>query len=110
MPNPNPSPETRFKPGTSGNPGGKTSAQRDLEVRNAELATRISNKFLEELATAVEGGSGDEVLAHVRAEVLKLIKDSQDRGLGTPRQSIEHTSPDGSMTPTFVIRDMTKDG
>ena len=24
--------------------------------------------------------------------------------------AVEHTSPDGSMTPVFVIRDMTKDG
>ena len=29
--------------------------------------------------------------------MLKLLKDSEDRGLGNPVQP--HTSPDGSMTP-----------
>ena len=41
--------EHQFKPGDVGNPGGKTSEQRKLEIANAERATRIRGRFLEAL-------------------------------------------------------------
>jgi hypothetical protein len=93
--NPNPSPETRFQPGESGNPGGKTSEQRKLEIENAERATRIAGKLLVALDDAMADGAQ---LNLIGPAVLKLIKDSQDRGLGTPKQSILHgNDPDNPM-------------
>lgn len=97
MSNPNPPTEhlkeTQFKPGQSGNPGGKTSAQRQLEAENAERATRIRAKLLEALeARLSEDGADAE--KDIRGEVLKLLKDSEDRGLGAPKQPVEHDVSD----------------
>ena len=107
--------EHQFKRGEVHNPGGKSSLQATLERRNAEAAMRIRSKLLGavERFLSADGGITQEdadkvAVAMVEAAMLKLLKDSEDRGLGAPVQP--HTSPDGSMTPVFVIRDMTKDG
>jgi len=100
---------TQFKPGEVHNPGGKSSLQATLERRNAEAAMRIRALALHAVeAKLVECSTDEAVALLVDAAMLKLLKDSEDRGLGAPVQP--HTSPDGSMTPVFVIRDMTKDG
>ena len=96
--NPNPSPATRFKPGAKGNPGGKTSEQKRIEMRNAEMAMAIRERVLHAALAKLNELSTDEVLeGYVDAAMLKLLKDAEDRGLGNPVQP--HTSPDGSMTP-----------
>lgn len=106
MANPNPPLENLkpFKPGQSGNPGGKTSEQRRLEVENAERATRIRNAML----ASIEGKLGDGVDAAelIEATMLKLLKDSEDRGLGTPTQSVDHTTGGQPMQPVagFDVR------
>jgi hypothetical protein len=86
----------RFRPGQSGNPGGKTSEQRRLEVENAARATRIRAMLLE----AEEQRIADIRAAHgapeLTGELLKLVKDSEDRGLGTPMQRNELSGPDGA--------------
>ena len=93
--NPNPSPETRFNVGERANPNGKTSEQRKLEIENAERATRIAGKLLAALDEATVDGAPLDL---IDPAVLKLIKDSQDRGLGTPKQSILHgNDPDSPM-------------
>ena len=38
-------------------------------------------------------------LEYIEAGVLKLLKDAEDRGLGTSVQSLNLESPDGSMSP-----------
>lgn len=105
-----------FEAGESGNPGGKTSAQRTAEISNAESATRLRGRMLAGLerelkkaddahAEAVANGDSDEVeaadaaLGMINANILKLLKDSEDRGLGTPVQSVNVESPNGTMTP-----------
>lgn len=91
--------EHQFKPGECPNPSGKTKAQRKLEVVNAELAARLKNKLL----SVLDGKDAADLLADMTgADVLRLIKDAEDRAHGTPRQAIEHTSPDGTMTPQRV--------
>lgn len=88
----------------SRNPGGKTSEQRKMEVRNAELATAIRLKLLEALHGAVsQDASNATALEKIQSDVLKLLKDSEDRGLGTPKTSIDLTSEDGSMSPKPAI-------
>lgn len=109
--NPNPSPETRFKPGDVNNPVGKTSAQRRMEIENAERATRIRGRMLADLereldrleAEALEtGASQTTAIASIKADILKLLKDTEDRGLGTPKQSITHGSDPDNPMPTVI--------
>ena len=87
-----------FKPGQSGNPGGKTAEQRRLEIENAEKATKIRNRLLSALADDLDGMDADALKA-IEPNVLRLLKDSEDRGLGQPEQLVDHSSSDGSMTP-----------
>ena len=89
----------QFKAGQSGNPGGKTSKQRKAEIANAEKATLIRGRLLSAVIEATENGAS---LEHIEAAMLKLIKDSEDRGLGTAVQSVNVESPNGTMTPVFT--------
>lgn len=92
---------TKFKPGQSGNPGGKSSEHRKAEIKAAELAAMVQADLVEALHNTVRDAANDQdKLDQIRSDVLKLLKDSQDRGFGSPQQHIDNTSSDGSMTPT----------
>lgn len=97
MANPDPSPETRFKKGVSGNPGGKTGEQLKIDRESADLAAKIRHKMLSSLAGKLDDGV--DPLKFLDQTALKLFKDSEDRAHGTPKQQIDNTSSDGSMTP-----------
>jgi cation diffusion facilitator CzcD-associated flavoprotein CzcO len=91
---------TQIKPGQVLNPGGKTRDQKRLEMENATLATQAKNRFLRALVALQAEQSTEEVMASFTgADILRLIKDAEDRAHGTPRQAIDHTSSDGSMAP-----------
>jgi len=94
--NPNPSPETRFKPGDewAGNGKGKTSAHRLAEVRAAENAAVIRDKALSEMLEKIATGEMT-ALEVISSDNLRLFKDSEDRAHGTPRQSVEHMGEGG---------------
>jgi hypothetical protein len=97
----------QIKPGEVRNPGGKTSEQRKLEIANAERATRIRARFLEALEGLMNEHPEKEKLIEERltTEVLRLIKESEDRGLGTALQSVRHgNDPDNPMPHTILIR------
>lgn len=98
--NPNPSPETRFGAPRGPKPG-TTSEGRRLEIANAEAAMRIRARLLSATEAKLAEMSSEEAMALVEAAMLKLLKDSEDRGLGAPVQP--HTSPDGSMTPQKIV-------
>ena len=85
-----------FRPGQSGNPGGKTSEQRRLEIANAEAATRIRSKMLALF-------DRDDITPELSSELLKLLKDSEDRGLGAPKQPLEHGGLDGGPLPITKV-------
>lgn len=86
----------------NGNPTGKTSEQKRLEMLNAEAAMRIRARALKAVeAKLVECDTDSAIEMLVEAAMLKLLKDSEDRGLGAPVQP--HTSPDGSISPTQII-------
>jgi hypothetical protein len=81
----------QFKPGVTGNPGGKSSEQKRLEMLNAEAAMRIRDRVLRAVeAKLIECSTDEAIELVVEAAMLKLLKDSEDRGLGAPAQSIEH--------------------
>jgi len=93
-----------FEPGQSGNPGGKTSQQRALEIANAERATKIRARMLEALEGMMnEHPEKESIVADlIKSDFLRLIKEAEDRGLGTPVQSVNVESPNGTMTPKGV--------
>ena len=105
--NPNPSPATRFKKGDVGNPKGKTSEQKKLEMntavaalRNAEAAIRIRERVLRAAEARLNELSSEEVIAeYVEAAMLKLLTDSETRGLGAPQQAVDVTSKGESISP-----------
>lgn len=101
MANPNPSPETRFKPGQSGNPGGKSAGQRAAEIEASRIAAELRLQALTSLQESLRGKklTDDDLEKLINPATLKLFKDSEDRAHGTPPQEVRHTSPDGSMTP-----------
>ena len=100
MANKNPSPRTRFKKGETGNPGGKTAEQVAIERRNADAAMRVRERLLKAAESKLAKLTDDEALEFIEAGMLKLLKDAEDRGLGSPVQPL--TSPDGSMKPTVI--------
>ena len=93
---------TPFQKGSAPNPKGKTSEQRKMEVQNAETATRLRAMFLQAMEARLNGLAADGPEAAVMAltnEALRLIKESEDRGLGTPVQSVDLSSKDLTMSP-----------
>jgi uncharacterized coiled-coil protein SlyX len=99
----NPNPDTSglnpWKPGQSGNPGGKSSEHRKAEVRAAELAAKVQLDLVEALHNTLTAAQDDvDKLAAIKADVLKLLKDTQDRAYGTPKSSVDLESPNGTMS------------
>ena len=107
MANKNPSPETRFgaENGNPRNPGGKTKEQKRLEMEAAEMSVRIRHSMLSTIADKVTNAtiSKEDLAELLNPATLKLFKDSEDRAHGTPTQSINHESPEGTMTPITKI-------
>ena len=97
----NPSPDTSgltpFPRGTSPNPGGKTSKQRQAEVQAAENAAILRAKMTSKLLERVE--AGEDVTQFIDTATLKLFKDSEDRAHGMPKQTIDNSSTEGTMSP-----------
>ena len=82
----------------NGNPNGKTSEQKRIEMANAEAAMRIRARALSAVEAKLNECSTEEAIEMlVEAAMLKLLKDSEDRGLGAPVQAV--TNPDGSLRP-----------
>jgi hypothetical protein len=101
--NPDPSPETRFKPGVSGNPSGRSTEERLAMHEAAKISANLRLAALSSLQDKVT--SGADLLEYLDANILKLFKDSEDRAHGTPQQSVNHTSDDRSMSPARELSD-----
>ena len=102
--NPNPSPKTRFKPGQSGNPAGIPKARRHLLDEAADMAAQIQHRVLEAtLSMMREHPEKERALEFLTPDTRQLMKELLDRAEGTAKQSIAHTSPDGSMTPKLDL-------
>lgn len=113
MANPNPSPSTRFG-AENGNPinlAGKTAKQREDEYKASEISAALRLKALSVMQEKVDKGELD-ILDVIDANSLKLFKDSEDRAHGTPKQSMDVESPNGTMTPaptSFVVQGVDPD-
>jgi hypothetical protein len=83
---------------------GKTSKQRAMEIANAERATKIRARMLEALEGVMNEHPEKEAIVAdlIKSDFLRLIKEAEDRGLGTPVQPVNVESPNGTMTPKGV--------
>ncbi len=88
---------TPWKPGQSGNPGGMTREMRALIAENAEKATRIRAAWLDAEIARIEAGQ----VPDLDTERLSLVKSSEDRGLGAPKQT---TELEGGLSVTKITR------
>jgi hypothetical protein len=85
--NPNPSPETRFQPGSTPNPGGKTKELKRLEMEAAEMSAKLRHAQLSSLMEKLQAGT--DALEMLNGDALRLFKDSEDRAHGTARQAVD---------------------
>ena len=99
--------DTQFRKGVSGNPGGKSKAQRANEIKAAKISAKMRLKTLASMqALFLDKELGPEDLELLLSTgALKLFKDSEDRAHGTPQQSVNHTSDDRSMSPARELSD-----
>lgn len=81
----------------NGNSPGATSEQRQREIKNANKATIIREKILDGVLKDI--GNGKDVAELIEAAVLKLLLDTENRGLGAPKVTVEsdvtHNVPKG---------------
>lgn len=102
MANPNPSPETRFKPGESGNPSGRSTEEQKAWSEAAAISAQLKLKALSCLQEKIDAGEIDP-LEVIEANTLKLFKDSEDRAHGTPKATTEMSGPDGGAIPVTAV-------
>lgn len=91
MANKNPSPETRFKPGASGNPLGKSTETALRDYATADLASRFRHALLSSVQEKLD--EGVDPFSLVTADVIRVLKDSEDRAHGTPKTTAEFSGP-----------------
>lgn len=96
--NPNPSPETRFKPGQSGNPSGRSSEELKAHVEAAKIAAKLKLEALSCLQELVTNETDGEKLTKediismlMNGDALRMFKEVEDRAYGTATQSINNT-------------------
>ena len=63
-----------------------------------DMISAVEGK-IEQLRTADDNPDAYAAMLAIKGDILRLMKDVMDRGLGTPKQSIDQTSSDGTMTP-----------
>jgi hypothetical protein len=96
----NPPKHAQFKKGQSGNPSGISKARKQLLDEAADMAAQVQHRMLEAtLSMMREHPEKEKALAFLNADTRQLMKELLDRAEGTAKQSVDHTSSDGSMTP-----------
>jgi len=85
--NPNPSPSTRIGAARGPKPG-KTTDQVAIDRSNADAAMRIRQRLLSATESRLVEMSSEEVMALIEPAMLKLLTDSETRGLGAPVQPV----------------------
>lgn len=96
MANPNPSPETRWKPGQSANPGGMKPEDAAKRRANRDAAFALEERMLAALKKDMDSNEA-RILEHIRSDVLRLIHTAIEREDGKAVARVDNTSSDGSM-------------
>lgn len=86
-----------FKPGQSGNPGGMSAETRRLISENAKKATAIRAALLAAVEAQIEAG----ITPELGSDLLRLVKETEDRGFGAPKQTTEF---EGELGVTQITR------
>lgn len=84
-----PNPDTQFKKGQSGNPGGMSAETKAKIDAARDKAAEVYLKLATALADTLSEGDAQDALDAIRGDNLKLLKDVMDRSIGTPKQTIE---------------------
>jgi hypothetical protein len=71
-----------------------------------EMISAIEGK-IEDIKTDKEDPDKYAAMLAVKGDILRLMKDVMDRGHGTPKQSVDLSSEDGSMSPQKSATEMT---
>lgn len=96
---------TPWKPGQSGNPGGKTKSQKRAEMEAAEKAAKARAILLDAVVDKLEKADlTEDKLAYIQKDILALIHNALDRGWGKAQSSLDLTSSDGSASLPSSIR------
>ena len=93
-----PNPDTQFRSGQSGNPGGFTAEQVEKRKANRDRAIALEEKMLAALEVDMTDNE-QAILSHIRADVLRLIHTAIERVDGKAKQAVDLSSEDGSMSP-----------
>lgn len=96
--NVDPEKDTRFKAGSSGNPGGMDSEQAAKRKANRDAAFALEERLLAALKKDMDERESS-IVDHIRADVLKLIHTAIEREDGKAKARVDLTSEDGSMSP-----------
>ena len=94
--NVDPEKDTRFKPGSSGNPGGMDAQQAAKRKANRDAAFALEERLLAALKKDMDEREAN-IVDHIRADVLKLIHTAIEREDGKAVARVDNTSSDGSM-------------
>lgn len=97
MGNPNPSPATRFKKGGNANPSGKSKEQKRIELEAAQMSAQMRHDILTSMMEKIADPDDEATVLSFfdPKDLIKLFKDSEDRGFGLAKATHEHTGQDG---------------
>ena len=99
--NPNPSPATRFKPGQSGNPSGRSTEEQLAHQEAAKIAAKLKLKALSSLQDKIskEETTEKEIREMLfNPDVQRMFKEAEDRAHGSPKAAVDLTNSDGSLS------------
>lgn len=97
--------ETMFG-GPRGNKPGQTSETRKRTILAAEKAAIARDIMLDSLVDVLsQTANPQDVIDHIRSDVLKLVHEALDRGYGKAQASVDVTSSDMSMSPAGASSD-----
>ena len=71
-----------------------------MEYEAAEMAARLRHKILSVITEKVEAGENAAEL--LSSDLLRLMKDSEDRAHGTPKATTEVSGIDGGMMQSAI--------
>ena len=75
-----------------------------FDRENAESAARIRARLLQATEDSLKERDTDTAMELIESAMLKMLKDSEDRGLGAPVQSMDHTTNGKDMPTQILIR------
>ena len=78
-----------YKKGQTGNAGGKSKETVSIERKNANKAMKLREIALDAILKDIDGKENSEIITTLLSSgALKMLKDSEDRGLGAPIQAV----------------------